>query len=59
MVDPGQPAAALWDAATASLASPAAYHAASRAAPGQVSGHTPAASARAFLGAVSGGQDRR
>jgi glycosyltransferase involved in cell wall biosynthesis len=59
MVGPGQPATALWDAAAAMLDSPAAYHAASLAAPGQVSGHTPAASARAFLAAVSGTQDRR
>jgi glycosyltransferase involved in cell wall biosynthesis len=54
MVPPAEPAAALWDAATTLLADRAAYHLAARSAPGRVRGHTPAASARAFLAAVSG-----
>jgi len=53
MVQPGQPPAALWTATTRLLAHPAAYHAASAAAPGQVRPHTPAASAAAFISAVT------
>jgi glycosyltransferase involved in cell wall biosynthesis len=52
MVPPSRPATALWDAAQALLADREAYHAAARAAPAQVAGHTPAASAVAFLEAV-------
>ena len=53
MVRPGEPPAALWAAATRLLADPGAYHAATTAASGQVSQHTPAASAAAFIGAVT------
>jgi glycosyltransferase involved in cell wall biosynthesis len=53
MVAPGEHPAALWAAATRLLGDPGAYHAASRAAPGQVSAHTPAASAAAFIAAVA------
>lgn len=52
MVPPGQPPAGLWSAATRLLADPAAYHAASAAAPAQVQAHTPAASAEAFITAA-------
>jgi glycosyltransferase involved in cell wall biosynthesis len=51
-VPPGEPATSLWDATVRLLADHHAYHAASLAAPGQVTGHTPAASAQAFLNAV-------
>lgn len=53
MITPGQPPDALWAAATRLLADPGAYHAAATAAPGQVRPHTPAASAAAFLSAVT------
>ncbi|MBO0802836.1 MAG: glycosyltransferase family 4 protein [Nocardiopsaceae bacterium] len=53
MVPPGAPPDALWAAATRLLADPRAYHAASAAAPAQVRPHSPAASAAAFLSAVS------
>lgn len=56
MVKPSQPARALWDATIALLADRAAYHAAARAAPGQVRSHTPVASAIAFLAAITGHQ---
>ncbi|MFY1633633.1 glycosyltransferase family 4 protein [Solwaraspora sp. WMMB335] len=45
----GEPATTLWSAATGLLNDPIAYHAASRQAPAQVAGHTPYASAQAFL----------
>ena len=50
-VPAGQPATTLWSAATRLLGDHRAYHAASRHAPGRVAGHTPRASARAFLAA--------
>jgi glycosyltransferase involved in cell wall biosynthesis len=53
MVAPGRPATALWDATTALLDDPRAYHAASRAAPAPVAAHTPAAAAAAFLDALA------
>lgn len=53
MVQPGHPPAALWAAATRLLAGPGAYHAAATAAQGQVRPHTPAASAAAFITAVT------
>ncbi|SRR6266699_1681770 len=55
MVTPSRPVRALWDAATALLAGRSAYHAASQAAPVQVSSHTPVTSAIAFVAAVAGG----
>ncbi|MFF3665500.1 glycosyltransferase family 4 protein [Microtetraspora malaysiensis] len=53
MVAPGLPASALWQATLDLLADPDSYHAASVQAVAQVAGHTPAASARAFLAAVT------
>lgn len=53
MVPPSAPPGALWAAATGLLADQTAYHAASAAAPAQVRSHSPAASAAAFIDAVS------
>jgi iron(II)-dependent oxidoreductase len=53
MVPPDHGPGALWAAARGLLADPGGYHAAARAAPGRVAGHTPAAAASAFLAAVT------
>jgi glycosyltransferase involved in cell wall biosynthesis len=53
MIRPGQPPEALWAATTRLLADPGTYHAAATAATGQVRLHTPAASAAAFISALT------